>query len=158
MKSPWSVLCQAISIDRFSNAVSLFNVLEEITYTPQGPLPDPLPALLYIPLNAQVASLWTRDDLDTPEVGRARLRLVSPSGPGPDLKEGGEYEVDLTVAKRHRQVATVATLPWTENGLYYFLVERQAEAHWEEVGRLPLEVRLENAPSEAAPSEYEAAP
>jgi hypothetical protein len=94
----WSVLCSKGSVDQQTNAVSLFEVIEElqlrIAPDAEFPMVAPLPVLL--------VSYWSRVDREVPLQGEQRLRLISPGG-----EELGSFvgDIDLESAGRSRSFA-----------------------------------------------------
>jgi len=83
----WTVVCSRAVVDRFSNNVSLQNVLEQFSIRD-----EPEPGGL-IPIPFEVMTLWTRSDFEMPAQGSQRLTLFSPSG---DIIKEHEFAVDLT--------------------------------------------------------------
>lgn len=134
----WTVLCRDSIIDRDSNSVSLFNVLEQITI--RGEMDRGEPAVA--PIEMEVVSLWSRSDYDVPAKGVQRLRLLSPSG---ETLASGEQEIDLSKHRRFRNRARFRGLPVQGTGRYTFRVEqkREGEVEWQHVTDVPLELTFE---------------
>ena len=143
----WSVLCSNVVIDRFSNNVSIQNVIEQLNI-PDEPIPD---GVVVTPLN--LVTLWMRSDLEVPARGHSRIIFQSPSG---GASNPVELEVDLTNSKRTRSRLISETLPVEEPGLHIFRVELKIEdeAEWHEVAIVPLEILFR--PQDEYQSEHEA--
>ena len=143
MKVIWGILCQSSVIDRQTNNVSLFNVIEEISIPAQPPQMQPgqpWPTDV-APLMFDLVILWMRSDEDTPERGRGRVRLVVPNQKAPAL--GQEFEVDLTNYLRLRMVLKVPGLPAGDLGMYRFIVDGKTDtSDWAEMFELPIRVAL----------------
>ncbi len=131
----WTVICRQSVIDRDSNSVSLFDVVEQITV--HGELRGEDPAVA--PVEMEVVTLWSRSDYDVPAKGAQRLTLFSPSG---GVLAGGEQEVDLSQHRWFRNRARFRGLPVKGPGRYLFRVEQmeEDEAEWQHVTDVPLEL------------------
>lgn len=142
----WSVVCGRSSTDRDSGNISLFDVVEQVNVL--GPLPDPAtrPA---IPVQYEVVSLWARQQLDQPEEGLARVRLVGPNGV--ELFGQG-FVVNLTQHVRMRTQLRSAALPVVGTGIYTFHTDIQrADQQWETVSHIPIQlVTMAQPPAPAA--------
>jgi hypothetical protein len=140
LKVIWAVLCQNSVIDRATNAISLFNVIEEIHVTPQPPQEPLMPEAVGqgAPIVFQLVTLWVRSNLDSPEQGRGRLRLVLPDG---ESSIAREHEVNLTQFLRLRHITTLSTLPIRGEGIYKFVVEgKESNSDWSNRFEVPLRV------------------
>lgn len=141
MKVIWAVLCQSSAVDRDTNVVSLFNVVEEITFPAPPPEPTPsqqLPAGLNLAPIFQLVVLWTRSDQKIPEQGRGRLRLLRPNNAE---ALGQEFEVNLTQHLRLRLRIPLAGLPTDGEGIHQFVVEGMTgTSAWTSMFELPLSV------------------
>lgn len=140
MKVIWAVLCQNSVIDKATNTISLFNVVEEIQVAPQPPQEPLIPpaAGRGASIVFQLVTLWGRSNEDAPEQGRGRLRLVLPDG---ESTITGEYEVDLAKFLRLRHITQIATLPIRNEGIYKFVVEsKEGDSDWSIKFEVPLRV------------------
>jgi hypothetical protein len=138
----WTVFCTRSVIDKDTNNVSLFEVIEKISaagkVTKEREKKGAMPA---IPLNAQLVTLWARQDPSVPESGRARIIFESPSQ---KVLFQFEYEIDLSSFARTRSRGSIATLPVPESGWYKFRVQLLTKSDtWQEVACIPLEVEVE---------------
>ncbi len=130
----WTVVCSRAVVDRYSNNVSLQNVLERIEIHDK---PKPGGTL---PIGLDVASMWTRVDPSVPTRGKMRATFRSPSGA---VTQGPfELDIDVSEAPRHRTRGHFASLNIEESGRYTFRVELQQEDddEWHEVAVVPLDV------------------
>ena len=150
MKVLWSILCSGTSIDRETNNISLFNVIEQVKATAVfassdqvGSPPKKTDDLLHVvsALSMRFVTLWARTDPDTPESGQGRHKLVPPSG---EPAVTNPYKIDLTKFKRTRVMSNFPGLPSRGPGQYVLAVEwEQAKGHWETLFELPIEVDVE---------------
>lgn len=139
VKHIWTILCSGSSIDRVSNSISLFNVIEQLT-APE--LPTEWPVIIPIPF--QIVTLWTRLNLNEPATAEARLILEKPTESKP---LGPPYTINLDEHHRHRQIIQIGgiTLEGPESfGLWWFVVQIKDQENWEELARVSLEVGYES--------------
>jgi hypothetical protein len=133
MEHIWSVLCSRASIDRETNNISLFEVIEQIQV-----LDNPARDQLVGPF--ELVSLWARG-VGGPERGRVRVAIRGPSGRllGQDVQE-----IDLREFKRVRARFRVAGIPIEGPGAYYFSIAVAGDEpeSWTEVAKIPLEVQV----------------
>ena len=143
MEVTWSIFCQSSAIDRDTNNLSLFNVIEELTVPvppPQLQTGQPLPEGLTV-ANLELVTLFTRSDPQVPERGRGRVRLLLPEG-REALNQ--EFEVDLTQYLRLRMRVKVPGFPTGDAGMYRFLVDGITDtSDWIEMFELPIRVALQ---------------
>lgn len=137
----WSVLCSRSIIDRESNNLSLFDVIERVSITEdlatleakKAENPDSGIAIEY-----DVASLWVRSDPDVPEAVTGRIKIVTPTG-----KETvtPNYFINLMgQARRFRQRAHLIGFPYDGLGRYWIKVEYDAPGGAQVVAEIPVEV------------------
>jgi hypothetical protein len=140
----WTVLCTKASIDRETNNVSLFDVLDKISvFGPQ----HAGEAAVAVPIQFEVAILWARSVITEAETVLARLSFVAPNG---QRFEGGTVTVELIGDfHRSRTFFQINGLPVIGPGVYDFVVEYQPAgvSTWAEVSRTPLEVEFASAPT-----------
>jgi len=131
----WSILCKKASIDQASNNVSLFEIVDQLNL--QGPPPG---ERILVPAQFDLATLWMRSDVDTPESDLARLTIEMPDG---EIVESSTFEVNLAQAVRHRNILSLSSLPVHGPGLYYFNIELQeVPGEWKRIHQVPLQVTL----------------
>lgn len=138
----WSVFCSSSAIDRDSNQVSLFDLVEQINVQ----LTEAAPAgqKVVIPARFQLVTLWTRGDANEAESGLSRLRLVAPSGE--ELLKS-ENDVDLTEHNLRRVRLNLVGMPYVGDGRYHFRVELKDGAEWRLVGDVPVQFEVQLAPA-----------
>ena len=139
MKVIWAVLCERVSVDKDTNNLSLFNIVEEVQVPAQEP---PSFAKVsdkhVIPAAFELVVLWARTDLGVPERGIGRVRILVPED-GDAFPQ--EYEVDLTQFLRLRTRLRLPGLPAGGEGIYLFKIDgKQSGEDWTEMFELPLRV------------------
>lgn len=110
----WAVFCQQALVDKFSNTLSIINVLEEL-HVSRPPEPASRNARPAAQMQCAVVSLWERTNPTEPESGKVRLRLV-----GPDGKKQLEalQLIDLTAYRRTRLIVELPFIPVVGEGIY----------------------------------------
>lgn len=148
----WAILCERVVIDRDTNNVSLFNVIEEVTVPAQPPL-----ALSQMNIPAGVSPgmfelvvLWVRSDFEVSERGRGRVRLLVPTAKGALLVSAAkdalirDFEVDLTQFLRLRTRLRFPGLPVGDTGTYRFVIQGKAgDSEWSTMFELPIRVLIQ---------------
>jgi hypothetical protein len=130
----WAVLCSRSIIDQGTNNLSLIDVIEQISLSPDTPIP------INIPLSFEVVTLWSRGDLEQSSKGWTRVTVYRPSNIE-ILKN--EFEIDLSSFKRFRHRLGIRGLSIEELGKYIFQIElRDEDSEFQVVARLPLEIDL----------------
>jgi hypothetical protein len=150
----WSVLCLRGIVDAETQQITLFEVVEKLTITAtrdavkrdieeataKGKVP-----LMTHPM--QIVSWWVRSEHDVPEEGALRLRVLSPSGEGP---QAGPFPINLRDNHGFRFSAKNPAVPIhniEDLGKYWWYIMEQrtgeGEEDWETVARLPLKVELQ---------------
>ncbi len=134
----WTILCSKSSLDRESNNISLFDVTEQINIHYSGVLP-PIPITLQREL--ELVSLWMRSEMAISERPAARVTI---SGPNNLRIQGPEVAVDLESAARSRSILKLGGIPVGGDGNHFLVMELRNAAgeQWQEVARIPLEVRF----------------
>jgi hypothetical protein len=143
----WSVLCGKASIDRETNNVSLFDIIEQIQIEALQPLPAEGNVL--IPFTCELVSLWSRADPDVAAQGFARVtfqehgREAEWGAQAPVI--GNELPLDLLGdSKRLRTRIQIPGFPVRHGGYYFIAVEFRSadDPTWHLVTRVPLEVTI----------------
>lgn len=133
----WTVVCSMSVVDRETNNLSLFNIVEQLNILAR-PQPEMMPQL-----SLDIVTLWVRADDTTPARGHSRLTLLSPTGE--ELGQG-EGEIDLSKHERLRMRRRFPLgLDLKISGRYHFRVELQLEDEetWQTVAIIPLKVVVE---------------
>ncbi|HXK11463.1 MAG TPA: hypothetical protein VMT70_17595 [Vicinamibacteria bacterium] len=145
----WTVFCSSSAIDRDTNQVSLFDLVERIGVEGVGPAPPGQKAI--IPARFQLVTLWTRGDANEGETGATRMRLLAPNGEELLKSEG---DVNLREHQSRRVRINIGGLPFVENGRYHFRVELRDGDGWRVVGDVPVQIdvrlQVEREPAEEA--------
>lgn len=139
MKVIWAVLAEGSSVDRDTNNVSLFNVVEEmhVPAPPENPNdPDVLPL---VPVRLVLVTLFARSATDQGETQQARLVVGLPGG---RIAETDPHmDVDLESALRHRNRFNLGAIPIAGEGEYSFQIQRLDESNnWNLMFEVPLHV------------------
>jgi hypothetical protein len=140
MEHIWSVLCRLSVIDTRRNNVSLIEVLERLGFSGLEIEVDEQQTIA-LPYSVELVSMWTRSDLDVPEVAKMRISIKSPSG---DIlnPEQQDFAVNLDQHTRARIMVQFPGLPFVGNGVYRFVVQGLDEytEDWREFASVPLEL------------------
>jgi len=145
----WTVFCRGVSVDKDSNTVSLFDVVEQFAVVPSM-TSEAAKSLLdhgnfFGPVFALV-SLWARDSFDSPESGRARISVISPNG---QEQQVAEYEVNLRDFPRSRHIFRMVGFPCETAGQHWIDVGQQSQDQWVRVAHIPVHIEFP-APSPPA--------
>ena len=132
-KHLWTVLCKRTVLDRYTNTVSMFQVLDEL----KAPLSElEMPAT--VPLEWSLTTLWMREDLTISEEFATRVDIISPKG---KTLGGSEAPVDMSAHKRHRMITNQDRLSIDGPGIYLFRIEYKAKnGRWVRAAEVPLEL------------------
>ncbi len=149
-KHMWAILCRSVSIDKDSNNISLFNVVEQLGLPPEilaKSEEKEQRILAAIELAFVVAT--SRSDPDEPESIAVRVTILAPDGS--ELGQS-DFTSDLTAVVRNRAKLAIEGMPLKGVGTYQFRVEYQdvGTQEWTEVAELPLQI------AEMRPSAQEA--
>jgi len=144
IKHIWSVVCGSSSIDRDSNNVSLFNVIEQISLDRSEIKNAKVKhgrSDVAVPIKVELVSLWQRDISDEKQNQPIRLEFVSP-----DQKPLLSYDGNLVFEAgktRFRFRVKLDGLRFNVAGQYNFKLSlKDSTSNWVEVGSLPLEVNF----------------
>lgn len=137
MKHIWSVLCETAILSKYSNNVSLIEIVEEITFSVEGEVQG-------LPLKLSLVSCWHRTSLDQPEDAKERIVLLSPNG---EELITGEIAVDLKEHQRSRNFFNLVGIPFAGSGTYDFVVQFQDSTvtEWQVAAVIPLEITRKDA-------------
>lgn len=133
----WSVYCSKGSVDQQTNAVSLFEVVEELQLrvTPDAVFP------LVVPYQTLMVTFWAREDPEKGLWGRQRLRLIAPDG-----SELGEFtaKINLESASRSRNFARFEAMRLGGPGRHEWEVAWRADDadEWQIVAHVPVDLAV----------------
>lgn len=139
----WAIPCFVASIDRFTNAITLTHIIDEIGLpesVAEGSEIVPTKPMLVQP-GFTFVTLWERNAEKAPE-DRFHVRL-SFLGPTRKAVTKVEFTIDLTVATRARNLSRFGHLPFVGFGEYVFqLHTRTGENNkWKKAGALPMRIK-----------------
>ena len=137
MRHIWSVLCSKSVVDKKSNNISLFDIMEEIHFSSEKPAVEGGVIVEAGPVPAHWVSLFGRSNIEKPEKVAIKDTIITPSG-----KIIGEYEseVDLSANKRRRIIRTVPVPPSMEEGLFIFETKMKEKESWKRISEITLEL------------------
>jgi hypothetical protein len=138
----WTVLCSKSSIDKETNNVSLFSVIEQVTIS--GPtLPQGQTGL--VPMEFELVILWYNSPVAGPQRGHARILFKDSSD---NTLSTFEFDADVTSSRRHRTTAKVNGLPFREPGTYRFLLQLnlEGETEFKDIISYPLDISFQPTP------------
>ncbi|GEM_PF-513486 len=155
-KHLWSVLCRVASVDKESNSLSLFNVIEEITINKaenlekEGKTIGMEEKAIIVPIEFVIVTFLERlDDKDQgPLIKEGQIEIVDPSAHSL-LKR--EFEMNfLKGFKRMRYLLKMNGLKVTEVGTYRFYISTREsrEDTFEVVAEIPVDVKIDSRPSQ----------
>jgi hypothetical protein len=142
----WVAVAQGYSVDRESNALSIFNVIESLAV--QKEVPDP-PRGQQFAIGPQfvIVHRWIRSDPELEERPVGRVRVVGPEG---DTLGTAEFTVDLLAERRARSMLKFPFFPFVGIGEYKFFTEMKVGDDWQEIDKMALVVH--RVASEGAPA------
>ncbi len=141
MKVIWAVACQASSLDKDTNNVSLFNVIEEIAVSAEPPTEAAGTDTTAVARgDFELVVLWARSDEEASEKGTGRVRILDPDG---KALGGADSDVDLSTFLRLRSRNRFMVFPVTKLGMYDFVVEyKTADEDWTIMFNVPVRVKV----------------
>lgn len=127
-KHIWSIACQVILTDQFSNSASYIQAVESIS-VPQLPIGAP---------TFMIGTLWAQEGGDT--TVKARIRIVGPDGAvvAEVPLETGSFKK----SSRLRQNSFIGGFQLSSPGRYNILVEQRKGSDWQADAEIPLDVEL----------------
>jgi hypothetical protein len=140
MKHIWTILCQKSSIDFESNLLSLFNSAEELSLTIDKSRTSP--DKLIIPVELQLVSYWTIENIDKENILDIRGELLDPENKTLTTFEN-KFEIKKGIV-RFRNRTNILSLPITKSGRYIFkmMQRKSGKSTFETVAELPLDVNI----------------
>lgn len=147
----WAVPCRKGIIDKFSNEVSLVDVVEAVEIQDAG---SEEPASFTVSTEhahrvlfggITLATFLERSRADIPERPLCRVQILSPDN---STVEGPETTLDLKTAKRARYFARFPGIPRKGAGIYKFRVQEKAKSgQWKTIGTIELTALLKSVSS-----------
>jgi len=131
----WSVLCSKAVVDRDSNNVSLFEVLEAVQITTGAALEFPA----NVPFDGTLVTLWAREQPNVPVTAEMRIRIL-----GPADQDLGSFSATIGLQNnpRFRNVARMSGLRCGGSGVHQFEVSWRLNDTdtWHSVASIPIEL------------------
>ncbi len=140
MKHIFSALCGRVLVDQITQGVTMVDLTDSIL----GPVDPNSEGAFGIALD--FLSVWLRDDLAIQEVGRGRVGVLDAAGNL--LHPHVEYEVDLTVSMKARNITKFPGFPFRGIGMHKVIVDVESAGGWVPAGEWP--VFISNLPGAVA--------
>lgn len=154
----WSLLCRRGIIDKYSNHLSIIELMDELSL--EGELPDPLPDRMAVNIDAHLVSMWSRSDRNQAERFWQTITVTVPPGKeGKSEYEDAKAEGDLLKHQRTRLIASIKAIRFFGPGVYKFNIyySRSQNRRGRLVAQVPLTIKakldLETAASDLETSE-----
>lgn len=138
----WSVACYKASLDRYTNRISLLDVVEEIVISKGQDLPFSLEERVFFPFHSEIVSLFRRSDLAMPERSKCRIELHSPDA---NVLAEREFELDFfpPPITRVRTIFRLDAFPYRGLGMYHWNIHLEKDDGWQLVAEVPVILRVE---------------
>lgn len=151
----WSVLCRRAIVDRFTNVMSILEIMDEVNIEKERDQPDETKASdAVIAIEGQLVSVWYRERPDRGERFWETITVTTPDGEIHPTQ--GRQQGNLEDYRRLRLIAGVKSIPFRGPGVYLFNIHcaKSEQSKGKVVATVPLEVKvLEPAsPSSTAPA------
>jgi hypothetical protein len=138
-----TALCKSAVVDRFSNSLSLLEIVEELQLTTNDPTAAAAAAgesVLRVPgVELKFVIVFVRSDDAVPESATARVVIRMPSG---QRHIGPETTVELREYRAYRNIGSVTGMPVSGSGLYYFDVEIRDGDAWKFAATYPVKISV----------------
>lgn len=135
----WAIIAQSSALDKDSNLLSIFDIVEVLTFNMAGEIPENLA----FPVKLELISLWEREEIGKPMDLKVKFVLKDPDGK--TLNEGEGLIEMAKHHKRNRFRARFLGLPVTKSGIYtYEIISLEPEKTYgvELVSSTSFEVQL----------------
>lgn len=142
VKYVWSVLASSSSVDKQTNNLSLYNLLEELSLLKSEVAQkqkEAKGAFLPVVFPFQLVTLWERAETGAIEA-QAKIQLVDPEGKIlTDAIYGFKIEAQQ---ERNRFIANFNAFPFTREGIYEFRTLLKKGDEFIQVGSVSFRVKL----------------
>lgn len=139
----WSVLCLSSSVDKETNNISLFNVLErlDIMVNQSKQTETTNQKELNIGINYQIVSMWTKDT-NTDKDLESQIQITDDKGKL--IKTFDQKVVFPESSKRLRTIINISgmTINADSNNYSFNLMIKQKDNKYRLVASIPLEIRM----------------
>lgn len=143
IKHIWSVLCQRSVVDRDSNTISMFDMLEELsvgikTNAPEGTNNRP-EGIINVPIQYDIVSFWTKEDENSDS--SLQIEFIDPNGKS---LQTFNHMLEFKEHKRLRSRIHVVGISITTVGIYTFHVKikEKDKENFRTIAQLPLDVKI----------------
>jgi hypothetical protein len=128
----WAVLCQEAILDKYSNNISLISITEQLNVSV---VPTVFPQLF------NIVCYWDRDArIEEEEVVNYKIILWEPAIKDQLVIDG--QVVFESGKKRMRAFTRLLGIPIEKAGEYNILVEKKNAEQWENVAKIPIEIKV----------------
>jgi len=146
-KHIWSILSKRTIIDRDSNLLSFYDVLEAINLSGPGPKEYKKGSEVNISLDHSLTTFWVGSVLEVQEKINTRVTIIAPDKKIINRKM---IEIDLTKQKRHRSIMNFRNFIVRGPGTYNYKVDIEVKKNkrksWRNVANIPMEVIFHSNP------------
>ncbi len=151
VKSIWAILCQESSVDAGTNNVSLFKILEEITFglnmeeldkLKNNPKFDPTKPIT-LPFSSQLVILWK--NLSKNENFEFPVKIIFKDPNEKILQEISNNFLFQEGKERLRTVISINGIPLTKPGEYTYsvLTRQNKDDVFEEIASIPIKIGID---------------
>jgi len=142
IKNNLSILCKYSVIDKDTNNVSIFNIIEEINVKPNGILKQKIKGKEeeIIPLSFEFLTIWERTDNINKELfSRVKTSITCPNSKD---KEYIEFPFSFEIGKKRiRLKIQTGGFPFTGYGTYLFNVFIEENKKFNLANQIPIEIK-----------------
>jgi len=142
VKYVWSILASSSSVDKQTNNVSLYNLLEELTLLKSEVAQkqkEAKGAFLPVVFPFQLVTLWERAETGVIDA-QAKIQLVDPGG---KTLTDALYNFKIEAQQeRNRFIANFNAFPFTQEGVYEFKTLLKKGDEFVQVGSVGFKVKL----------------
>ncbi len=142
----WSMICSGVSIDRQTNNLSIFNVIDQIRVPKNGLVraegQSGKEGQLAVPISFNLLTLWERPTSDTEERASVEIRVVEPDK---KVRKIASYELTFASGiKRLRSISPWGGIRVSSSGLYDFklFLKEDGQSIFREVGNVHLDIEI----------------
>lgn len=138
----WSLLCRRGIIDKYTNTLSLIEVIDEV----EGAFAEPMPEQVGVGLDCHLVTVWTRSQKEKPERFWQTITITAPTGETYPTEV--KLEGNLEKHQRTRLLAGISAIRFSGPGTYVFKIyhSRSEKSRGKLVSQVPLEIKI-NSPS-----------
>lgn len=142
MKLAWSILCTNSTINKDTNNISITDVIEKITYTPNHKLKAENKLSHFAIKEMDMVSLWFHDKDMKEDNLELLVELINP-----DKKPQAILKSSILIPKdkkRMRVIFKITNLHFEKSGDYLFSIKKKEDKKYKIVSEIPLEIKINN--------------